>query len=164
MAVPLPRSLVFLATGWLILSWAMTVGFERPLLMRGHDMVFAIKRLGEAFERVGVMRAGRVAARQALRDQGRDLLVFPGGDRDTWRPFSQRYTVRFAGRRGYARIAVEANVPIVPIAHVGAHHTLLVLTDGRPLARALRSLPGASRRRLAVPVFRACAADFVAAR
>lgn len=30
-AVPLPRSLVFLATGWLILSWAMTVGFERPL-------------------------------------------------------------------------------------------------------------------------------------
>ncbi len=30
-AVPLPRSLVFLSTAWLIISWGMTVGFERPL-------------------------------------------------------------------------------------------------------------------------------------
>ena len=128
----------------LVVSWYQHVGFQRPLLMMGHDMVFAIKGLGEAFERVGVMRAGRVAARRALGEQGRDLLVFPGGDRDTWRPFSQRYAVRFSGRRGYARIAVEAGVPIVPVAHVGAHHTLVVLTDGEKMARRM-GLPALAR-------------------
>lgn len=30
-AIPLPRSLVFLSTGWLIVSWGLTVGFDRPL-------------------------------------------------------------------------------------------------------------------------------------
>lgn len=30
-AIPLPRSLVFMATAWLVVSWAMTVGFHRPL-------------------------------------------------------------------------------------------------------------------------------------
>src|SRR5262249_43310931 len=30
-----------------------------------------------------------------------------------------------------------AGVPIIPIANAGAHETLIILTDGRPLARAL---------------------------
>jgi 1-acyl-sn-glycerol-3-phosphate acyltransferase len=38
---------------------------------------------------------------------------------------------------GYARLALEARVPIVPLAHSGAHETLIVLTDGRRLAQAL---------------------------
>jgi len=29
--IPLPRSLVFLATIWLVVSWGLTVGFERPV-------------------------------------------------------------------------------------------------------------------------------------
>ena len=41
----------------------------------------------------------------------------PGGDRDTWRPYSKRYDVCFAGRKGYARLAIKAGVPIVPIAN-----------------------------------------------
>ncbi|HSQ58966.1 MAG TPA: hypothetical protein VLT84_00805, partial [Acidobacteriota bacterium] len=66
-----------------------------------------------------------------------DLIVMPGGDIDTWRPWKDRYKVRFDGRTGYARTALRAGVPVVPIAHAGSHETLVVLTDGRRLARRL---------------------------
>jgi hypothetical protein len=77
-------------------------------------------------------------ARTILSDYQRDLLVLPGGDLDTWRPFSERWTVDFHGRQGYARIALETGAPVVPVAHAGAHHTLIVLDDGRRLAEFLR--------------------------
>src|SRR5690606_16269667 len=73
-----------------------------------------------------------------------DLLVMPGGDLDTWRPFTKRYQVCFAGRTGYARLALRAGVPIAPVVNAGAHHTLIVLTDGRKLAEKLR-LPELAR-------------------
>lgn len=41
-------------------------------------------------------------------------------------------------RTGYARIALEAGVPVVPVANAGAHETFVVLSDGRRLAEALR--------------------------
>ena len=125
-------------------AWYRQSGFERPIHVMAHDMVFSLKGLGRAFERVGVLRASREQARQVLGEWKRDLMVFPGGDLDTWRPFSARYDVRFSGRTGYARLAAELGVPIVPVAHVGAHHTLVVLTDGRGLARRL-GLPALAR-------------------
>lgn len=125
-------------------AWYRQVGFERPIHVMAHDMVFSLKGLGRAFEKVGVLRASRAQARKVLGEWGRDLMVFPGGDLDTWRPFSARYDVRFSGRTGYARLAAELGVPIVPVAHVGAHHTLVVLTDGRKLARRL-GLPRIAR-------------------
>jgi 1-acyl-sn-glycerol-3-phosphate acyltransferase len=46
--------------------------------------------------------------------------------------------VRFSGHTGYARTALRAGVPVVPVAHAGAHHSLLVITDGQRIAKALR--------------------------
>ena len=43
----------------------------------------------------------------------------------------------FGGRSGFARLAIDQRVPIVPIVTAGAGESLLVLTDGKPLARAL---------------------------
>ena len=125
-------------------AWYRHSGFERPIHVMAHDMVFSLKGLGRAFEKVGVLRASRAQARQVLGEWRRDLMVFPGGDLDTWRPFTARYDVRFSGRTGYAKLAAELDVPIVPVAHVGAHHTLVVLTDGRGLARRL-GLPALAR-------------------
>jgi 1-acyl-sn-glycerol-3-phosphate acyltransferase len=44
----------------------------------------------------------------------------------------------FGGRRGFARLAMDAGVPIVPIVTAGAGESLLVLSSGQRLARALR--------------------------
>jgi 1-acyl-sn-glycerol-3-phosphate acyltransferase len=64
----------------------------------------------------------------------RDIMVMPGGDRDTWRPWKDRYKVNFAGRKGYARIALRTGVPVVPVANAGPHDSLMVLTDGHSFA------------------------------
>ena len=110
---------------------------HRPLHVLGHDMLFATERTARFLARRGVLRARRDLARRVLADHRKDLLVFPGGDRDTWRPFSARWKIDFHGRRGYARMALETGTPIVPVAHAGAHHTLIVLDDGNRIARRL---------------------------
>ena len=92
---------------------------------------------GRFFGQRGVLRGEFDLGFEALREWRRDVLVMPGGDQDTWRPYKDRYRVCFGGRTGYARLALRAGVPIVPIANAGAHETLIVLSRGRRLAKAL---------------------------
>lgn len=119
-------------------AWYRRFGVERPIHPLAHEFILSTRTTAEFFGRIGVLRAGRGVAKDVLTRWRRDLLVMPGGDVDTWRPFKQRYQVQFGGRTGYARTAIQAGVPIVPVANAGAHETLLVLSDGRKLARALR--------------------------
>ena len=119
------------------LSWYRNFGIGRPLHTLAHEMIFALQATAKPFSKLGILRADRELAIEVLRDWRRDLLVMPGGDLDTWRPWKDRYKVRFSGRRGYARLALKAGVPIVPIAHAGAHETLMVLTDGQRVAERL---------------------------
>ncbi|MCP4223890.1 MAG: hypothetical protein GY773_11150, partial [Actinomycetia bacterium] len=123
--------------GWLY-AWYNQVGVDRPLHPLGHDMIFQTRATGRYFATRGLLRAHREVALAALKDHGRDVLVFPGGDLDTWRPYGRRYKVSFGGRKGYARLAIRAGVPIVPVAHAGAHETLVVLAAGRRVARSVR--------------------------
>ncbi|MEW5737673.1 MAG: 1-acyl-sn-glycerol-3-phosphate acyltransferase [Myxococcota bacterium] len=117
------------------LMWYRHFGRERPLYILGHELLFATPWSGRFFERCGVLRAAPGRAHRVLTEFRRDLLVLPGGDVDTWRPWTERYTVNFAGRTGYAQLAIRAGVPIVPVAHAGAHETLMVLRSGKRIAR-----------------------------
>ena len=47
-------------------------------------------------------------------------------------------TAVLAGRKGFVRMAINAGVPIVPVATVGGPDSMPVLVRGRRLARALR--------------------------
>jgi 1-acyl-sn-glycerol-3-phosphate acyltransferase len=125
-------------------AWYQNFGVHRPIHPMAHEVILATQATGEYFARRGVLRGSRDLAHAVLTDWRRDLMVMPGGDVDTWRPYSKRYEVRFGGRTGYARLALQARVPIVPLAHSGAHETLIVLSDGRRLARALH-LPELAR-------------------
>lgn len=119
------------------ISWYRHFGLSRPLHPLAHDMIFALRLTGEPFSRLGALRAHSSQALEALLRCRRDVLVMPGGDVETWRPFRDRYRVRWSGRRGYARLALRAGVPIVPIACTGAHSTLYVFADGRRFARLI---------------------------
>ena len=119
-------------------AWYSRFGVGRPVHPMAHEMVLSTKTTGKFFERHGVLRGSRELGYDVLTRWKRDLMVMPGGDRDTWRPYRKRYQVCFAGRTGYARLAIKAGVPIVPIANAGAHETLFVLTDGKRIARALQ--------------------------
>jgi 1-acyl-sn-glycerol-3-phosphate acyltransferase len=86
--------------------------------------------------RLGAVPARRGLAQAALA-RGAKVLVYPGGDLDTFKPYRDRHRVTFGDRKGFVRTAIAAGVPIVPVVSVGAHETLRVLTDGRRLAHAL---------------------------
>ncbi len=118
-------------------GWYRHFGVQRPLHLAAHDFILATAATRRFFGRRGAVRGNRQVANEVLHDWRRDLMVMPGGDLDTWRPFTDRYKVCFGGRIGYARVALRAGVPIVPVAHAGAHETLIVLSDGQRLARAL---------------------------
>ena len=125
-------------------AWHRRFGQERPCHVLGHEMIFTLAPVARFMSQMGAVRASPGAARRVLGELRRDLLVLPGGDMDTWRPWTERYKVRFAGRMGYAKLALQVGVPIVPVAHAGAHSTLVVLSDGERLARAL-GLPKIAR-------------------
>lgn len=119
-------------------AWHRHFGAGRPCHILGHEMIFTVGPVARVMSQLGVIRAGPDRARAVLQDMGRDLLVMPGGDLDVWRAWKDRYKVVFSGRTGYARLALQTGVPVVPMAHVGAHHTLIVLTNGARIARAIR--------------------------
>jgi 1-acyl-sn-glycerol-3-phosphate acyltransferase len=121
-----------------LVAWYRYFGVYRPIHPMAHEMILSNRITGSYFGQRGVLHGCRKLAFEVLTAHQRDLMVMPGGDVDTWRPYSKRYEVCFAGRTGYAKLALQAGVPIVPVANAGAHETLIVLTDGRPLARALR--------------------------
>ena len=120
-----------------LIAWYRHFGVQRPIHPMAHEIILSNRVTGVYFAKRGVLRGGRAIALSALRDARHDLMVMPGGDLDTWRPYSKRYQVRFGGRMGYARLAILAGVPIVPVANAGAHETLIVLSDGRRFAKAI---------------------------
>ncbi|HSM93467.1 MAG TPA: lysophospholipid acyltransferase family protein [Anaeromyxobacteraceae bacterium] len=67
------------------------------------------------------------------------LLTFPEGVRGLNKPWSERYRLQKFGR-GFMRLALEADVPIVPVGFVGAEEQAPSLANLAPLARLL-SMP-----------------------
>lgn len=118
-----------------------------PLYVLAHDLLSKGGALARAAARLGAVRAEPSAAERLLA-AGARVMVYPGGDFDAEKPFHARHRVEFAGRTGYARVAVRAGVPICPVVSVGAHEGLFILTDGQRFARAL-GLP----RRIRLQVF-----------
>jgi 1-acyl-sn-glycerol-3-phosphate acyltransferase len=110
-------------------------GYDRPLYTLAHYGVF-IGPLDGWLRRVGVIEASRDNAATALHS-GAVVLVFPGGDYDSYRPTFEQTAIDFNGRTGYVRTALEAGVPLVPTVSIGAQETQLFLTRGNWLAKRL---------------------------
>ncbi|MEO1337022.1 MAG: 1-acyl-sn-glycerol-3-phosphate acyltransferase, partial [Myxococcota bacterium] len=128
-------------------AWYNQFGTSRVLHPLAHEIIMSNPSTGPWLARCGALKGDAAVARQALQTWRRDVIVMPGGDIDTWRPYRDRHRVCFGGRRGYARLAARAQVPVVPVANVGAHETLIVLARGERLARWLR-LPRLARARV----------------
>ena len=73
-----------------------------------------------------------------LLNSGKKILVYPGGDVDNMRPYRHRHRIVFDGRKGFIRLALRNNVPVVPVVSAGAHATFIILHDMKWLAKALR--------------------------
>ncbi len=84
-------------------------------------------------------------------ERGAALLVYPGGDEESFRPSWETGRIDFAGRTGFVKLALEHGVPIVPIVATGGQETALFLGRGRRVAKAL-SLDKIARLKVIPPV------------
>src|SRR5215213_1163093 len=102
-----------------------------------HDLVFKVPGARASLSRYGTVPASPENMARAL-ERDAALLVYPGGDHETYRPSWESAEIDFAGRTGFVRLAIEHNVPIVPVVAIGGQETALFLGRGRRFARALR--------------------------
>lgn len=108
----------------------------RPVTFLTHQLAWTLG-VGPIVEHLGARPASRESAHEAFAE-GHHVVVFPGGDVDAAKKFTDRNHIVFGGRSGFAQLAMDEGVSVVPIVTAGAGESLLVLSDGQRLARALR--------------------------
>ena len=129
--------------GLFLVEYYRTCGYDRPVYVLAHDILFRVKKVADMLESVGVIRARKGQARELL-ESGHKVLVFPGGDIESMRPYRDRRKIVLAERQGFIRLAQWAGAPIVPVVSAGAHETMMVLSQGTGIARLL-NLPRFAR-------------------
>lgn len=113
-------------------------GPDRAVHALAHDFLFDDPTLRRYAGRLGALRAGHACAHRAFA-AGACVLVYPGSDMDTFRPFRSRNKIVLAGRKGFLKLALRERVPIVPVVTAGTHEQLVVLWRGDKLARLLHA-------------------------
>jgi 1-acyl-sn-glycerol-3-phosphate acyltransferase len=117
------------------LAFSTYFGAERAFYQLAHNLVLSMPALAQ-LRKFGTVAASPQNARKAL-EAGAALLVYPGGDYEVHRPTWKRNRVDFGGRTGFIRLALEQNVPIVPVVSIGGQETAIFLSRGERLARLL---------------------------
>lgn len=112
-------------------------GPERTFYQLAHDLVFKLAGLRTLVERYGTVPASPSNMGRALRRDAA-LLVYPGGDYETYRPSWESDKIEFANRTGFLKLALKHKVPIVPVVAIGGQETGLFLGQGGRIARALQ--------------------------
>jgi len=82
----------------------------------------------------GVVGDPQNCAKMLQREEA--VIVFPEGIRGSGKPYSKRYQLQRFGH-GFMHLAMENDVPIVPVGVVGCEETMPSLANIKPLARAL---------------------------
>jgi 1-acyl-sn-glycerol-3-phosphate acyltransferase len=128
----------FVWDAWTVgIQWWRRFGPDRVLHGTAHDALMAAPGIGAYFRSMGVLPAAPDSIAAALA-AGRDVALWPGGEVDALRPWTERDKAVLAGRTGFIRMAINAGVPIVPVATVGGPDSMPVLFRGRRIAKALQ--------------------------
>lgn len=118
------------------LAFCAYFGVERRFHQLAHNLVLSAPGLGR-MRRFGTVAASHENASRALKS-GAAVMVYPGGDYEVHRPSWESGKVDFDRRKGFLRLALAQDVPIVPVVSVGGQETALFLSRGEGIAKALR--------------------------
>jgi 1-acyl-sn-glycerol-3-phosphate acyltransferase len=108
-------------------------GPDRRFHQLAHSVAARMPGLG-LLRRYGTLVASHDNARRAFGRRA-PVLVYPGGDYETFRPSTHSDQIEFGGRRGFVKLALDAGVPIVPVVSIGGQETALFVTRGETAAR-----------------------------
>lgn len=126
----IPDTIVF------TIAFSAFFGAERRFHQLAHNLVLTFPGLGW-LRKYGVIQASRENMQRAIEADGA-VLVYPGGVNEVHRPSWESARVDLAGRTGWIKMALQTDVPVVPVVAIGGQETALFLTRGERLARALR--------------------------
>ncbi|WP_183093249.1 lysophospholipid acyltransferase family protein [Nocardioides stalactiti] len=129
----------------------------RVIRVLAEDVHYTVPGHRDVLTRWGAVRASRENCRTML---GHDelVMVFPGGAREVTKRKGEKYQLMWKGRTGFARMAVEAGCPIIPVSSIGVEDSFDIVLDAdslalRPLRRFLESR-GFRWSELALPIAR----------
>lgn len=160
-----PAMLACNHTGWLGLDYALTAlsvwdAYERVPRGMAHEAWFKVPTARDFAKKVGLFQVTKDAMRQQLAD-GNLVMIFPEGEKGAFRPGSDYTLEEFA--RGFVRVAMETNVPVIPVAILGgeesnpvgrrieSYEELLKMKGGLPIPKNLIPKPVKWRIRFLPP-------------
>jgi 1-acyl-sn-glycerol-3-phosphate acyltransferase len=111
-------------------------GPEREFFQLAHDLVFKVPGIRAMLTPYGTVPASPENMRRALA-HGATLLVYPGGDHETYRASWHSAEIDFAHRTGFVTLALKYGARIVPVVAIGGQETALFLGQGEHIARLL---------------------------
>jgi len=92
--------------------------------------------LGRALDFVGAIKGERASAVEHLAS-GDLVVVYPGGIFDSYKLARDRHRLKWGNRSGFARVAMMAGVPIIPVAALGVDDIYRVIAREPGLGRLL---------------------------
>ncbi len=102
----------------LIFPSALGEKIGRPVYGLADKAWFRVPAVRDWFAAMGGVTGTRENATNLLR-AGNLVLVYPGGANEVLKPAHEAYTLSWDDRTGFVRVAMEADVPIFPVAGIG---------------------------------------------
>ncbi|MDD4973714.1 MAG: 1-acyl-sn-glycerol-3-phosphate acyltransferase [Bacteriovorax sp.] len=101
-----------------------------------HPSIFKVPGIKHYFEWIGAVPATYEVADDIFK-KGHSLMIFPGGNRQALRSIWNFRDNHFRWSHGWAKIALEHNVPVIPITFKGSHFVNPVLLSGEWVSKIL---------------------------
>jgi 1-acyl-sn-glycerol-3-phosphate acyltransferase len=111
--------------------------YDLPLYGLAHHLGFKIPIVSRFIRFIGASSGRLNNAIDTLNGKNK-IIVFPGGGWESFRPTQDRDKIDFKGRAGFARLAKESGVQIIPIVTAGAHDSWYIWKRGHRIAHFLK--------------------------
>lgn len=106
----------------------------------GERNLWRVPVLRSALSAVGAVPGAPGKAIELL-ESGELVGVYPGGIDDSWKLSSEKYRLQWGQRAGFARVAMRAGVPIIPIAAIGIDEMYDVVAREPVVGRTILGSP-----------------------
>lgn len=133
----IPKTAALLVGNHGLLGYESALFFERVLSLCGRLPIgladrwfFEVPGLRDLIVRLGGAYGSAANGLRALR-KGNLVVVYPGGAREVLKRERDKYRLLWEKSVGFVRLAISANVPIVPFAAAGVDDTFRIVTHLR---------------------------------